>query len=211
VYDAYAVRTGAGPVLIDPEVAAPGDWRCLLALMGQRPVATALTSAWHERAAYRLRDAHGIPVWAPAAGAAELEGRPDHLYGDGTALPGGLRAVGIDARYAGDTVLRWTAPGGPGVLFTGDVVLEQLNPEDPRADHWRRAPGLYLWLHGTGGRARFRAAFGRLLDEDFALVCSAHSVVLRDAPKAALARALATGRVAERPMERGTAVALIPA
>jgi hypothetical protein len=97
------------------------------------------------------------------------------------------------------------------VLFTGDVILGQLNPEDGRADHWRRAPGLYLWLHGPGERARFRAVFGRVLEEDFDLVCSAHSVVLRDAPKAALARALATGRVVERPMGRGTAVALIPA
>src|SRR5215217_6501653 len=134
VYDAYAVLTGAGPVLVDPEVAAPEDWHRLLALVGQRPAATVLTSAWHERSAYRLRDAHAIPVWAPAAGVEELEGRPDHLYGDGAVLPGGLRAIGIDGRYAGDTVLRWAPPAGPGVLLTGDVVLGQLNPEDRRAD-----------------------------------------------------------------------------
>ena len=215
-YDAFALRTPVGWVLVDPVDPGPDAIERLESLIDREPVATLLTSAWHERAAYRARERYGPPVWAPRAGTAELEGRPDHLYDDGELLPGGLRAITVDHGFAGDSVLLWTAPTGERVLFSGDAILGELNPRDPRPDHWRRAPGLYLFLHGPGDRQRFQDAFRRLLDEEFDLILSAHSVVVRangtsisgQTPKSALARLLDTGRVIERPMGYGIAVGL---
>ncbi len=215
-YDAFALRTAAGVILVDPVDPGSEALAHLESLVDHRPVATLLTSAWHERAAYRARELYGTPVWAPQAGTAEMEGRPDHWYGDGDVLPGGLRAVTVDDRFAGDSVLLWTTPTDERVLFSGDAILGELNPQDPRPNHWRRAPGLYLFLHGPSDRARFQAAFRRLLDEDFDLILSAHSVVVPangtsipgETPKAALARLLETGRVIERPMGYGVAVGL---
>jgi hypothetical protein len=209
IYDAYALPSDGGPVLIDPQVTSTAVWDRLVALTGRQPVAAVLTSRWHERSAYWLRERFGMPVWLPAAGTEEMAGRPDHLYRAGDPLPGPLEAITVDPTFAGDTVLVWQASSGDRVLFSGDAILGQLNPEDPRADHWRRAPGVYLWLHGRGDLARFRAAFAPVLQEAFDLVCSAHSVVLRRHPKAGVARLLETGRVID-PTGRGEAVALVP-
>jgi len=205
-----------GPVLIDPVDPGEAALDRLRGMIGSEPVAAVLTSAWHERDAYRARGEWGTPVWAPQAGTAELEGKPSHLYVGGATLPGGLRAVMVDERFAGDSVLLWAASPGERVLFSGDAVLAELNPWDPRPEHWRREPGLYLFLHGPGDVARFRRSFGPLLDEEFDVICSAHSVVVREnsssgpgvTPKEALRRLLEEGQVIERPMGYGTAVGL---
>src|SRR5688500_10880069 len=83
-YDAYALIEGGAEgsgggraVLIDPYVESEGVWDELLGRLGRRPVATVLTSSWHERSAYGLRERHGVPVWMPAAGVEEMTGRPD--------------------------------------------------------------------------------------------------------------------------------------
>jgi glyoxylase-like metal-dependent hydrolase (beta-lactamase superfamily II) len=209
IYDAYALPSDGGPVLIDPQVASTAVWDQLVTLLERRPVATVLTSSWHERSAYWLREQFGIPVWLPAAGTQEMEGRPDHLYRAGEPLPGQLKAITVDPTFAGDTVLWWQAPNGERVLFSGDVILGQLKPQDVRADHWRRDPGTYLWLHGRGDRARFHAAFRPVLEEPFDLICSAHSVVLRAHPKGSVSHLLEAGRVID-PTGRGQAVALVP-
>jgi hypothetical protein len=206
-------------VLIDP--VDPGDAALdrLRSIVGRDPVATVLTSAWHERDAYQARGEWGTPVWAPEAGTSELGGKPDHLYPDGATLPAGLRAITVDPHFAGDSVLLWTAPSGERIMFSGDAVLGELNPWDPRPDHWRRHPGLYLFLHGPGDVERFRHSFGKLPDEDFDVICTAHSVIVRKdsssvsgvTPKQGLQRLLDTGRVIERPMGYGTAVGLAAA
>jgi glyoxylase-like metal-dependent hydrolase (beta-lactamase superfamily II) len=163
--------------------------------MGGRPVASVLTNDMHERAAYEARREYGTPVWAPAAGVPDYEGRPDHLFEDGATLPGGLRAVKVEGPFPGDTALRWQAPDGTRVLFTGDMVLGAADPEDPRTDRPRSAPGLYL--HGVSSHPRgsqdmaaFKASLRRLLDEDFDLVCPAHGVPYRGHAREALASLL---------------------
>ncbi len=89
----YWLRTAQGPVLIDPQVSDSSGIEQSLALPEEAPIATVLTNDWHERDAYRLHDRWGTPVWAPTAGlperGGELEGTPDHVYEEGTALPGG--------------------------------------------------------------------------------------------------------------------------
>ena len=88
---AYALRTAAGPVLVDPEAPAAGEAGRVRRLVGRPPVATLLTSDRHERDAYAIRERWGTPVWAPAAGlparGGELAGRPDHAFEDGALLP----------------------------------------------------------------------------------------------------------------------------
>ncbi len=72
----YAVLTPDGAVLIDPSEPAEADrrrWEQLIMPGGRPPIATLLTSSWHERSCYVLRERYGIPVWLPAAGAANVE------------------------------------------------------------------------------------------------------------------------------------------
>jgi glyoxylase-like metal-dependent hydrolase (beta-lactamase superfamily II) len=191
----YALLTGEGVVLIDPNEPAPESraaFEALVVAAGRPPLATVLTSSWHERAAYELRDRYGTPVWLPRGGTGEAEGAPDHVYGEASALPGGLRALTIQDAIAGDTVLCWQAATGERVLFTGDALLGGSR----RPGHWRGGPGLYAWMHGRPSGPEFLARFHRLLQEDFDLICSAHGwpVPFRDRPKALLARLLDTGR-----------------
>ena len=207
-FDCFAIRTLEGPVLIDPQVPAAETVEWVAGLMGQPPVASVLTASWHERSAYAIRDRYDTPVWLPRAGVPEMEGHPDHLYDESSSLPAGLHPITVDDTFAGDALLLWTPADRPGVLFTGDAVLAGLDPDDPRSDHWRRRPGLYLWLHGRGDITRFRDRFARLLDEDFDTICSGHSVVVQDRPKAQLAHLLDRGHTIERPMQHGTAIGL---
>ena len=67
----YALLGSDGPVLVDPPGLDEAALARLRAVLGSPPRATVLTSDWHERAAYRLRDRWGTPVWAPAAGLPE--------------------------------------------------------------------------------------------------------------------------------------------
>ncbi|HEX2034145.1 MAG TPA: MBL fold metallo-hydrolase [Chloroflexota bacterium] len=194
-HHSYAVVADDGVVLIDPTVPALASQErleALLALGGRPPLATVLTSSWHERSAYTLRARFGTPVWLPRGGVQEMEGTPDCLYGEETALPGGLRAITIDDATAGDTALIWQHATGGRVLFTGDAILGGSR----KPGHWRAAPGMYAWMHGQIAAADFMARFRRLLEESFQVVCSAHGwpVPLRDDPRATLARLLERGR-----------------
>jgi glyoxylase-like metal-dependent hydrolase (beta-lactamase superfamily II) len=196
VYAAYALRGGGRTVLIDPVQAAPNAEARLatcLASLGSQPVASVLTNDMHERDAYALRERFGAQVWAPAAGQGEYDGQPDRFYEDGDALPGGLRAIKIDGPFPGDTFLLWQAPSGRRVLFTGDAILGAGDPQDPRPDRPRPAPGLYLhWVNahprGVQDESRFKSSLRRLLDEAFDLVCPAHGIPFGDGAKNALAR-----------------------
>ena len=185
-YDSYMLMTGDGPVLLDPERPTDAVGKELLSLVGRKPIATILSNDMHERTAYETREQASVPVWAPLSGAADLEGRPDHLYEDGATLPGGIKALDIQGRFSGDTVLLWPAPTGERVLFTGDTLCGAINPANPQnADHPRHAPGLYL---GAGPfylklerPDRLKASLQRVLAEDFDVICGAHGVPVRDA------------------------------
>src|SRR5919202_1327881 len=115
-FDSYVLLAGDGPVLIDPEQPDDTGAAALQHIHPGPPAAVVLTNDMHERSAYRIRESNGAPVWAPRSGERDLEDKPDHLYADGDTLPGGLRAIDIEGRFSGDTVLRWTAPSGERVL-----------------------------------------------------------------------------------------------
>jgi glyoxylase-like metal-dependent hydrolase (beta-lactamase superfamily II) len=190
----YLLFSKEGTVLIDPTEPSP-DMRerfdALAAAGGAGPMATVLTSSWHERHAYRMRERFGAPVWLPRAGVAEKEGEPDHLYDDRSALPGGLRAVTIDDRFAGDTVLCWTAGSGERVLFGGDVLIGGSGAPG----HWRREAGMHLYMFGARDEERFLKSFRPLLDEPVDLVCSGHGqpTPFRDDPAGTLRRLINEG------------------
>jgi hypothetical protein len=183
--DSYALMTADGPVVVDPEAPTPEGERRLLALLGGPPKATVLTNDMHERAAYAFRKKWGTPVWGPAYGTPDKGGNmdggtPDHLYEDGDALPGGVRARKIEGgAFRGDSVLVWDAPGGKCALFTGDALNGPFNRANPNGVHPRRGePGLYLGAfpyylkHFTP--EVFKASVRNLLDEPADLICGSH-------------------------------------
>lgn len=93
ISSSHAVRVvdgdgNAGCVVVDPVRLDPHAEQQL-----PKPiVAIVLTSHGHQRAAWRMRSEHGGEVWVPH-GSEGLEETPDHEYGDGDELPGGLVAV----------------------------------------------------------------------------------------------------------------------
>ena len=195
-YDSYAVILPEGPVLIDPVDPLAESGGELWPLLGRPPQATVLTNDYHERDAYVIRERWGTPVWAPAAGlparGGELEGQPDHLYEDGQTLPGGLRAIKIAGKFAGDTVLAWQAPTGERVLFTGDAINGEFNPDNPLVHPRRGAPGLYLgagpfYLRDLDVEA-LKASLRPILSGRVDLLCGAHGQPVRENAGAALAR-----------------------
>src|SRR5687768_11648533 len=80
-HESYALLTKDTAILVDPEDLPAAVLAEIESISGRLPAATVLTGAWHERAAYRVREQFGTPVWAPRGGEAELEGAPDVLYG----------------------------------------------------------------------------------------------------------------------------------
>lgn len=199
-FDSYALLVPGGPVLIDPVAPLPSTGTGLWERLGARPQASVLTNDYHERDAYAIRDCFGAPVWAPAAGlparGGELEGQPDRTYEDGEVLPCGLRARKIAGRFAGDTILVWTAPSGECVFFTGDTLNGHFNPDNPRPHPRRDTPGLYLgagrfYLQGLDADA-LKASLRALLAEQkrVDLICGAHGQPWRDDPRGALTRLL---------------------
>ena len=86
---AYALRTDAGAVLIDPLPLAPEA----LEELGEIQ-AIVLTCGSHQRSAWRLRAELEVPVWAPALSQG-LEEEPDDRYGHSGVLPGDLVATSV--------------------------------------------------------------------------------------------------------------------
>ena len=211
--DAYAVRTPEGLVLVDPDDPAPNAsdrLGTLLGRMGDRPIASVLSYVLHERASARIRAATGAPVWAPRGRRDALEHEPDHLFGDGAALPGGIRAVTLTEMHTppgpeGDSFLLWRAPAGERVLFSYDRIVARVLSQEPEHAPLIGRPGPLLWLRyawlgstpeeASDGEARFRAGLRRLLSEPFDLVCPGHgALVLRDHPRQRVLRVLEGGR-----------------
>ena len=202
----YALHAPDGVVLVDPDLVAPqseDEFQSLLDRMtaGRRPIATLLTNSWHERAAYHLRRELGVPVWLPAGGTSEMEGRPDVLYRAGDPLPGGLTAVEIAPTFAGDTALLATVSTDERVLFGGDAILGGSG----RPGHWRERPGLHAWLFGPASVDDIRRQFAPLRSLPVDLIYSAHGapVPFRDDPIPLLARVLDHGRLSCVPLGTG--------
>ena len=204
----YMLFTSEGVVLIDPSEVTPdrrAQHDALVRAGGAPLIGTILTSSWHERGSYLLRERLGSEVWMPAAGVEEMEGEPDHLYDATSTLPGGLRAITIDDRFAGDSVLCWTAPGGQRVLFGGDALI--CGSGEP--GHWREATGLHLWMYGPLDEARFRRSFAQLLDEPVDLIFSGHGnpTPVADDAKGTLTRLIREGQF-QPPRPLGTGMSL---
>jgi hypothetical protein len=203
-YDGYALRTMEGWVMIDPQRPTAEGAARLAKLIRERPVATVLTSDGHERFCYALREKWGTPVWGPIPGEGQrpvgYEGRPDHMYKEGGALPGGLRAIRLAGQWKGDHALWWQAPSGERVLFSGDVVNGQVEPELSHADHFRIRPGVYFgaragYVERHANPAALKASLERLvgLELELDVIAGSHARPFRDGAagtKAALARAV---------------------
>jgi glyoxylase-like metal-dependent hydrolase (beta-lactamase superfamily II) len=113
--DSYAVVTKGRAVLIDPLPMKERDLEKLGAVE-----AIVLTASCHERAARRYQRQFKAPVYAPKRAVDFVETKPDHWYGPGARLPGGLRAVHspgpTDAHYS------LYLPRGGGVVFCADLL-----------------------------------------------------------------------------------------
>ena len=97
--------------------------------------------------------------------------------------------------WRGDHALLWRAPAGVRVLFTGDILNGQVEPDLSPEDHFRREPGLYFgaraqYVERHANPAALKVSLERLLREDFDIIAGAHSRPFRDNPKAALAQLL---------------------
>jgi len=156
--DAFAVRTPAGLMVIDP---VPLEHHLQAELKDVGGIV--LSHGNHQRSAWRFRKEFGVSVYAPA-GAAELDEEPDVRFDEATALPGGLRAVTATAFQAA-CYLTFTHSDGTGVLFCGDLICH-----DPGGPY--RFPSEPGYFDPGAGKKDAR----RLLDLPLTVMCAAHAV-----------------------------------
>jgi glyoxylase-like metal-dependent hydrolase (beta-lactamase superfamily II) len=163
----HALATGAGLLLIDPHRLREDA----LAELGEVS-AILLTCGPHQRSAWHYRRELGVPVYAPQ-GLQEIDEEADHSYGDGEALPGGLRTVFAPGPGTKQYVL--LSGGDPKILFA--------------ADHFVHPPGGELgfvsdeFVHDP---AQTKETVKGLLDLDFDVLCTGHGPPLTDDPKSAI-------------------------
>jgi hypothetical protein len=162
-----AIAAEDGSVLIDPVRLAP---EALAAL--PRPSATVITAKCHQRSSWRYRREFGAEVWEPA-GAPATDEEPDHRYGDGDLLPGGLRAV----RTPGPEPVHYCLlhEGEPGVLFCSDLLTSSAG------DGVHYVP---LQYHDDPDETR--RSVRRLLDLPFEVLCLDHGPPVTGDPKRAI-------------------------
>jgi hypothetical protein len=163
----HELAAGGEVVLVDPIRLAP---EALAAL--PRPTAIVLTAKCHQRSAWRYRSEFGAPVWAPQ-GAPQADEEPDHRYGDGDELPGGLRAL----RTPGPEPVHYCVwhDGPPSVLFCSDLLSSDAD------GRLRFVPAEY-----HDDPAETRRSVERLLDVPFDVLCLDHGPPLVDDPKRAI-------------------------
>ena len=153
VGSSFAVETDQGTVLVDPHRVE--GFERLLPLQ-----AIVLTTSGHQRSSWRLRREHGTPVWAPE-GVQELDEQPDHHYGEGTELPGGLRAVFTPGAGTRQHTLLLDRDGG--VAFVPDLLVM------PPGGNLGLIPDEYA--HDP---AQARETTRKLLDLPFDVLCLGH-------------------------------------
>jgi hypothetical protein len=197
----YVLRTADGWIFLDPLRPEPASADRLRQLVRERPIATVLTSDGHERFAQEIRRQWGTPVWGPVLSEAQRDPaydvEPDHIYSEGDTLPGGLRPIKLTGAWRGDHALLWVAPTGERVLFSGDILNGQAEPETVPDDHYRRASGLAYGARPTyverhDNPTALKASLQRLLREEIDMICGSHARPYCDAPAASLARLIDT-------------------
>jgi glyoxylase-like metal-dependent hydrolase (beta-lactamase superfamily II) len=176
----HAVSSADGTVLVDPVPLAPEA----LARLGD-VTAICITAGTHQRSAWRYRRELGTRVFAPAL-SRQIDEEPDERYGDGDHLPGGLTAVFTPG--AGTTQHTFVLDRDGGIAFVPDLLTNY--------------PGRRLafvaerHLHDP---EEMRRSVRKVLDLPFTLLCLAHGVPVRDAPKRAIRDLLARHERAGRP------------
>jgi hypothetical protein len=174
ISDAHAVVEGGRAVLIDPVPLAEEELKRLGSIE-----AIILGAPSHQRYAWSLRKKTGARVYAPKGAAARLEEKPDVEYGDGDALPGGLRAIHAPGPAAVHYVLY--RKGAPGALFLTDLVMNE------------KDKGLvFLSDKYQDDPAQARASARKLLDLPCGSLCFGHGAPLREEGRVALQRLLDT-------------------
>ena len=147
------------------------------ALIGLGDVtAICLTTSSHERSTWRLRRELGVRVWAPAA-SKEVEEEPDERYSEGDELPAGMRPIFTPG--AGTTQHSLLLDQAGGVLFTPDLFVH------PQGSELRLIPAEHA--HDPD---QARQTAEKLLDLDFAVLCTGHGTPVTDDPKSAIRAAL---------------------
>ncbi|HEU0192869.1 MAG TPA: MBL fold metallo-hydrolase [Gaiellales bacterium] len=162
-----AVADGGGSVLIDPVRLAPQALATL-----PRPSATVITARCHQRSAWRYRQELGAGVWAPT-GAPAADEEPDHRYGEGDLLPGGLRAVHTPGPEPVHYCL--LREGDPGVLFCSDLLTSS-------ADGSLH----YVPLKYHDDPDQTRRSVRALLDLPFTVLCLDHGPPVTGDPRGAI-------------------------
>jgi glyoxylase-like metal-dependent hydrolase (beta-lactamase superfamily II) len=172
VSSSHAIRAGDGAVLIDPLPLAA-------AAAEQLGAATAiiLTASVHQRSAWRLRRELGVEIWAPAL-SREVAEEPDRRYREGDRLPADLLAIFTPG--AGTTQHSLLLTGEQRVMFTPDLFAH------PAGTPLRFVPAQYM--HDP---EEARRSAERLLGYDFDVLCTSHGRPVTEAPRAAIAAALA--------------------
>lgn len=168
----HLLAAGGESVLVDPLRLEPGAMAGL-----PEPTAIVLTAKCHQRSAWRYRAEFGIDVWAPQ-GAPAADEEPNHRYGEGAELPGGLRAVLTPGPEPVHYCL--VRDEQPRVLFCSDLLM---GGADSRIAF---VPGEY-----HDDPARTRRSVERLLELPFDVLCLDHGSAIADDPRGAIRSLLA--------------------
>jgi glyoxylase-like metal-dependent hydrolase (beta-lactamase superfamily II) len=166
---AYGLRTEEGMVLIDP---LPLEEQALDALGEIQAII--LTSASHQRSAWRLRAEREIPVWAPAL-AQELEEEPDERYSHSAVLPGDLNAFHVPGAGQSQHALILDDY----IAFVPDLIV---NPPDGEV---ALTPDEYL-----ANPIQARDTVRLLLEQSIEILCPSHGLPILDDVHGQLAAAL---------------------
>ena len=171
--DGYVVVEKDRAVLIDPLPMNQRDLKKLGAVE-----AICLTASCHERAARRYHESFNVPVYAPRRAVDFEETTPDHWYGPGARLPGGLKAVHspgpTDAHYS-----LYLRKGG-GVVFCADLLTNV----------GRRGLAFVAGEYQDDPKGS-RKSVRRLLNLKFRVLCPNHGRPVTTGAKQAIRQALA--------------------
>lgn len=169
---AHAVTGEEGTVLIDPLPLAPEAFAELGTVS-----AICLTTTSHQRSAWRLRRELGVPVWIPSLTHA-IDEQPDARYSEGDALPGGLEPIFTPG--AGTRQHSFLLDRHGGIVFTPDLFM-----------HDEGSPLRFVSAQYMHSPEEARRSAEKLLERDFAVLCTGHGAPVTDDPRGAVRAALA--------------------
>ncbi len=177
--------TGLGPViLIDPMVPSDGfHWFRQHAT----PKHIYLTNRLHYRGSDRFVEAFGATVWCHSAGLHEFGPRQRvRSFEHGQELPGGIKALRVDALCPEETAL--LIPSGAGALALGDAVIRE-------NDYLEFVPDSLMGDDPAAVKQGLKSAISALLRRRFQHVLLAHGRPFVQDGKEAL-RLVVGGKVA---------------